>query len=120
MPVSKNRMIISLNFKKALSKSDSFIRLRLYLKNFYRRELGRLENEGRLDHNSTFDADQGDKEFNKLVKRITKGLELDFFAPEEIIVRQDDEVKHYELDDLFKEDAFFYVIMTGNFKVTSC
>ena len=71
MPVSKNRMIISLNFKKALSKSDSFIRLRLYLKNFYRRELGRLEIEGKLDHNSTFDADQGDKEFNKLVKRIT-------------------------------------------------
>ena len=71
-----------------------------------------------VDHNSEIDIDQGEKDYLKLISRITYLLELEFVEPEQIIVQQNDEIYDPEKDD-FIFQAFFYIIMNGSFKVTS-
>ncbi len=55
MPISKNRMIISLNFDKALSGSVSFVGLRIYFRDYYRKKVSKAITSDLPDHNSTID-----------------------------------------------------------------
>ncbi len=53
-----------------------------------------------------------------MIKRITYLLELEFIEPEHNIFMQNDEVYNYETE-AYLDEAYFYVVLSGNFKVTS-
>ena len=53
-----------------------------------------------------------------MIKRITNVLDLQFVTPEEIVIKQNDEIYDVEKEQ-FLDESYFYIIMNGNFKVTS-
>ena len=64
------------------------------------------------------DYNRGEKEYKRLIKKITEKLELDFVRPEQIIVAQNDEIYDFEKEQ-FLPEQYFHIIMNGKFKVTS-
>ena len=87
MPIKMNKRIAKENFKKALSKSISFIGLRIHLRDYFRKKEEQQRSRVIIDINTRkIDSEKGEKEFNKLISTITDKLELDFVKPEQIIV----------------------------------
>lgn len=60
----------------------------------------------------------GDKMFKKLLNKIIFALTIKQVQPEEIIIMQSEPIQ--DLDGNWDpEKAFFYIILNGNFKVSS-
>lgn len=119
MPPSKNLVLNALNFKKALNKSPSMIGLRLGMREQFRKRLRNLTiqdlNNPNLDKADPY---AGDKEFRKLLQKIVFNLVTKQVKPEEIIIMQNESITDQN-GDYDEEKAFFYIILNGNFKVSS-
>lgn len=67
------------------------------------------------------DPNEGDKEFRKLMNRMIYGLTVKHVQPEEIVIMQSDSIFNddEEFPTFIEDKAKFYIILNGNFKVSS-
>jgi len=65
------------------------------------------------------DPNEGEKEFRRLIKKITYNLEVQHVSPEEIIIFQSEEIIDYKTNQFIDSKAFFYIILNGSFKVSN-
>ena len=94
------------------------IALRLRMRDQFRRRLRYLTIQDLDDPNRKYpDPNEGDKEFRKLRKKLIYNLEIQHVSPEQQIIMQSDEIRD-EWGD-FTDRALFYIILSGNFKVSS-
>ena len=78
-----NKLIAKENFNKALSKSVSFIGLRIHLRDYFRKKEKQQTSRAIIDINTRLiEENKGKKEFKRLISTITDQLELDFVKPE--------------------------------------
>lgn len=120
MPPSKNQLLNALNFKKALNKSPNMIALRLGMRDQFRLRLKDIKVEDLNDPNrDIIDPNEGEKEFRRLIKKITFNLEVQHVSPEEIIIFQSEEIIDYKTNQFIDSKAFFYIILNGSFKVSN-
>lgn len=60
----------------------------------------------------------GDKEFKKIVRAFAGKLDLHFVTPEQLVIKQTEECWHDEAQ-AYHPETYFYMILSGVFKVTS-
>ena len=63
------------------------------------------------------DKKQADNSFKKMIEFMVLNLEMQHAQPEEVIIMQSDKI--VDIDGTFDEDAYFYVILKGIFKVST-
>ena len=119
MPPSKNVGINSLNFKKVLYLSESMLLLRINMRDAHRQRYRQLRVSDIDDPNAErVDLDKGEKDFKRLIKTITLGLKIQHVQPEEVVIMQSDTIFN-DNGDFNESKAYFYIILNGDFKVSS-
>ena len=98
------------------------IALRLGMRDEFRKRLRNLTLNDLNDPNRDIvDPNEGDKEFRKLIKKMIYGLKVQHVQPEEIVVMQSDSIYNEDVEppEFIEDKAKFYIILNGNFKVSS-
>ena len=64
------------------------------------------------------DLHAGDKVFKRLVQKMLEKIEVQHKEPEEVVIMQSDEILDRETGEYDMDKAYFYIILTGTFKVS--
>ena len=93
--------------------------LRLAIRDDFRKRLRLLTIQDLNDPNELRpDPNAGEKMFRQLLDTISNNLKVKFVAPKDIIIFQSEQVIDFN-GNYDEEKAFFYIILNGNFKVSS-
>lgn len=88
------------------------------MRDHYRRKMNSVHEIDIDDPNvERIDVDKGEKEFKSLIRAIVDAIEVVHVVPEQIVIKQGDEVKLENGE--YKDEAKFYLILNGDFKVST-
>ena len=97
------------------------IELRLKMRDDFRKRLNNLTVKDLDNPNiEKVDPNEGDKVFRNLIRKMIFSLTIMHVKPEEKVINESDTILNEEDDNEYYEDkAKFYIILNGNFKVSS-
>ena len=64
------------------------------------------------------DLNSGEREFKKLIQQMVYNLKVQHAQPEEVVIMQSDSITDAD-GNYDPEKAYFYIILNGDFKVSS-